>query len=529
MQTPNSNASGILADRIRSLLADRGLSLADVARRSRSGDRYGPLHHIPHNLYDAVRRRQFSPSAYQIEALSLLSGYRFVDWLQLFGFSLDSVLRFQVLFPALRTVELDTSVYHSRAEIPAFCDLAPGAFDAPLTPLSRWLGPTGFLHADTTPGHVDPAFRFVKIGSQDAFAFPDLLPGSIVRVNPALKGQGTDSDRKPRDGDFCLVEHGRGYVCSRTFPPDEKRILLCSKHLPYSCAELELGTQAKLVGTADMEFRRIVNSENPVVPKSLGGDWKPTALPAILPPGNVGEFLRRARRRSGLSFREASKRTQVIASALEDQRYFCAPGSLSDCETRKTTSRHIHKLISICAVFSASVRGCLEAAGVSLAVPGQTAMPARLLGADASVRDFPGSVAQSQFLTELERRIEGLPYFLFGSMPDFFQMPDLSLRDIFWAGGAERFIQPYLKGAIVLILDRRKKIPRSSLACPKWAQPLYVFLRRDGRYLCGSCVHTNGVLVIHPCTTGLPSVLRLRNRTDAEVVGQIVGVIRRLR
>ena len=59
--------------------------------------------------------------------------------------------------------------------------------------------------------------------------------------------------------------------------------------------------------------------------------------------------------------------------------------------------------------------------------------------------------------------------------------------------------------------------------------PLHVFLRRDGSYLCGSYSRQNGTMLIHPCTEELPQLLRLDEHTDAEVVGQIVGVVRRLR
>jgi transcriptional regulator with XRE-family HTH domain len=289
-----------------------------------------------------------------------------------------------------------------------------------------------------------------------------------------------------------------------------------------------MGTQAALVGTADLEFRRTAKTDDPVVPKHFGGYWKPLALPATLPAGNVGEFIQRARKRSGLSFREASKRTRVIARMLRDARYFCSPGSLSDYETWKTPPRHIHKLISICAVYFASAAECLEAAGVPLNSPGGIPMPDRFMDDSEPARKFNLPTGQSLFQTELARRFQEIPYFLLRAMPAYFGLPDMSVRDIFWSGGMDSFHHPYLKTAVFLVVDRKKKIPRSSLACPKWAQPLYVFLRRDGSYLCGSCLRVDGSLVIQPCMANLPKLLRLRNRTDAEIVGQVVGIIRRL-
>jgi hypothetical protein len=132
-------------------------------------------------------------------------------------------------------------------------------------------------------------------------------------------------------------------------------------------------------------------------------------------------------------------------------------------------------------------------------------------------------------MTEIEHRFDQLPYFLHRALPHFFGMSGLSVRDVFWAGGVERFTHPYLDGAAFVVVDRRKKVARSSLSCPLWAQPLYVFLRRDGSYLCGSYSRADGVLAIRPCTAGLPKLLRLREGADIEVVGQIVGIARRLK
>src|SRR5271157_2825997 len=116
-------SSPSLPDRIRSILAARGLSLAKVSRSSGALASNNRLHHIPHNFYSAFHNRRFSPSIYQVLTLSILSGYRLVDWLTVFGFSLDDVSRLQASFPALRTVELDARVYQGSALVPWFEDI----------------------------------------------------------------------------------------------------------------------------------------------------------------------------------------------------------------------------------------------------------------------------------------------------------------------------------------------------------------------------------------------------------------------
>jgi len=180
-------------------------------------------------------------------------------------------------------------------------------------------------------------------------------------------------------------------------------------------------------------------------------------------------------------------------------------------------------------VYFAKAAEFLEAAGVRPSAFGQLPIPGRFLEQSQTDRGVHAPSNSSKCMNEIERRFEQLPIFLHGAMPDFFGLPDLSVRDVFWAGGVQQFVHPHLDGAAFLVIDRRKKIPRSSLSCPIWAQPLYVFLRRDGSYFCGSGTRSNETLVIRPCTAGLPKLLRLRSRKDAEVIGQIIGIVRRLK
>jgi transcriptional regulator with XRE-family HTH domain len=529
MSAPLSSSATKLVEKIHSLLATRGLSLADICRESRSHSADTGFGHVPHNLYDAIRKRQFSPSIFQIASLSALSGYRFIDWLKLFDFSLDDVSRFQALLPALRTAELDARIYDLDAKVPWFREVRPHSLSSPLLPLSRWLAHAEPRRAARIAPAMPQAIRFVKIGSHDAFAFPNVLPGSIVRVKPLANRHTEVPVENECSSKLFLVEHGRGFACSQIYRSGQNQIVLCPRQVPYASLELEQTTQALVLGVADLEIRHIVSIEKPLVPGKLGGYWPPVELPVSLPARHVGALIRRARKRSGLSFREASKRTRLIAKTLRDSRYFCAAGSLSDYETRTSPPRHIQKMISICATYFVSAADFLQAAGVEFDGPDQLPMPAEFLENIRAGKRTESAPRSPEFVNEMKRQFPELPYFLRGAMPGFFGIARLSIRDVFWAGGIQRFVHPYMDGALFLIVDRRRKTIRSSLSCALWAQPLYVFLSRDGTYLCGSCSRLNGILMIRPCAAGLPKLIRLRNRVDAEVVGQIVGIVRRLK
>jgi len=77
-------------------------------------------------------------------------------------------------------------------------------------------------------------------------------------------------------------------------------------------------------------------------------------------------------------------------------------------------------------------------------------------------------------------------------------------------------------------VNRRDKRPIHFTSKPAWQQPVYVILMRNGTYLCACCGIENGTLVIHPYSHQFRRSEHLRYHHDAEVVGRIVTVIRKL-
>ncbi len=460
-------------------------------------------------------------------AFSVISGYRFVDWLTIFGFSLDDISRVQASSVPLHTMELDATVYHPRVRIPWFRDLRKPDLNSPLVPLSQWL-----THSE--PRQIEslsqkPATdRFIKIGSEDAFAFPELLPGSIVRVRQRERGPLRVGANGQKSKTLFLVEHSRGLSCAPIQRVDRSRFLMCSAQLPYAPIEFEEGKQAAILGAADLEIRPLGVTEQPVVPPSLGRFWNPAALARNKRPPNLGELIRSARERSGLSFREASERTAEIGQILEEPLCFCAPSSLSDYETRTAPPRHAQKMISICSVYGLAASRYLQAAGLRLDEGGPLPMPEEFIGSSDGQEAKETLRPASYFFEEMRNRFGEFPFFLRDALSSLFGMRDLSVRDVFWAGGASDFTHRYLLGCAFLVVDRRRKTPRPSLSSPTWAQPLYVLQTRDGHYLCAACSLQNGTLMLRSCLTGFPKVLRLRNRVDAEVIGKVTGAVRRL-
>lgn len=208
-----------------------------------------------------------------------------------------------------------------------------------------------------------------------------------------------------------------------------------------------------------------------------------------------------------------------------------SPSSLSDYETRDTPPRQLQKVITMCLVYAVPFRTLLNAVGVPAEKAGKESIPDRFIprlppagfqdgGFDTDERESKG------FLGELLRRCGEVPLFLRGSVGAISGMAAPSLRSFFWVGGLEIPLHPFLANALIVSVDQHKKRPVDSRPRPPWQQSLYVVLKRDGTYLCGPCGMENGMLVMHPDAEHLKLREQFRNHRDAEVVGQIVAVLR---
>jgi hypothetical protein len=526
----SNQASPPVAIRTRNILATRGLTLSEVARRSRAMYPNDPRFHVPPNLYHTVQYRGFSPSIQQLAVLSRCSGYRLVDWLATFGVVLDDIPRLQAVLPARYTTLIDQNVYDERTWVLSFEPISRGAPENPLRPLGesfRIAGPRRYSDSHQKP---KSGFVYAKIGSRDALAFPDLLPGSIVRVatKPALDPR---DEFAGRSGSLFLVEHGRGLACCRLHVVDRNRVVLCPTQLPFAHTELDLNKEARIIGSVDFELRPAAARTPAPISPNMARFWSPPPLEQLSADLRLDDLLRRARRRSGLTFREASAKSSLIARALENDEFFCAAGSLSDYETTTEGPRHIHKMFSLCALYSISAWEFMKAARVFPSDAGVDPMPEELLGRaqvqGAALTESPADGGRSPSARSGHSPAE-FPYFLGRAAAEYFEMPHLSIRDIFSVGRARESFHPYLADAVAIIVDRRRKRITARPSYPLWAQPSYILLGHDGQYVCTSCNSDGEMLVMRPFSNGFERPLRLKSPSEVEVIGTVVGILRGL-
>jgi len=517
-----------LAERVKSILATKRLTLHQASQTSATLLGRGSPYYLPHNLYYDLSHGHFSPSLFQLVAFSRISNYRLRDWLRVFGFDIEAIPRLQIQLRSKRTTLLESSLDDPNSRIRWFRSLHTGTLSTDIVPLAHLLEWAEPRRLASLSGFHDGGFLYAQIGSEDALGFPELLPGSIARVNSELTGEALAQVTAERSPHLFLIQHDRGLHCCHVRVSGRGRIGTISSQLPYARMDFKVPGEARILGVVDLEIRNLLAPRQPSVAKSLAKRWNPDLLSAN--PSQLGPLLRRARIETGLSFRAAAATSRELADAMGDERYFTASGSLSDYETFNTPPRHFHKVITFCVIYSLRLNQIFQVLDLKLDEAGREPIPDLLAGRNSSetvASTDTDPMERTGFLSELAGELGGAPFFLRSSLRVLCGLPRLSLKDIYWIGGSANTVHPYLNGATLVVVNRQRKKPNDCASKPLWQQPLYIILRRDGTYLCGCCSQENDSLVIHTYRGGVHKREELRSR-DAEVLGKVVSVARRL-
>ena len=525
------------ADRVRQILSTKGLTLYRVSQRSAEIFGHSSPYFIPQHFYFDLATEDLSPSIHQLLALSRISNYRLCDLMAIFGFHLNDIPRLQLGIPWRRTVLLDTSIYDVDQWVPWFAESLHESSLSAIAPLGQLIKMGTPRRARELLALNKRQFLYAKVGREDLFAFPTLTPGSIARIDVQRKPDLLSVPGSNPNKNIFLVENGPILNCGHLRVIDKSRIVLCSTHFPFTHVELTLGLGVRIIGLVDAEIRPF--GVQPALEIAAGTPTSSKVTPAITaaPPGGLQQLLRMSRARVGLSFREASTLSRSIAGSLADQMYFTAAGTLSDYKDLSSPPRHIQKMISLCILYCIDFWTFLRAGGLPLDGLGNDPLPDEMIRRVESPRNQTGNeVARTTrlgrdsggFLSTLIDQWEEIPLFIKNALPTLTKLKDLSLSDIFWIGRNQDPVHPCLIGATFVAVNRRAKTPVQSTARTAWEQPLYVLLKRDGSYLCSSCTLQQGVLIVHPHSESPHDALRLRNGIDAEVIGQVTAIVRRL-
>jgi len=262
-----------LLNRVRSILDRRGLTIYDLSKLSEKVFGQSSRHFISHNFYYDLRMGKVYPNIYQVFSLSCFSNYRLVDWLRVFGFELDEIPRLQTLVKRHRTVILNSTNYDSEAYVPWFQTCAPPADLRKITPLGRILRRAGTRRLRKVERWNRKSFLYAKVGQEDALAFPELVPGSVLRVDPSVTSASGKTDVRRSSQQFYLVEHSEGLSCCRLSFRNAERVGLISDHLPFGNLEFHLDKEIRILGVADLEIHPLKNAPPARVSTEIAKKW----------------------------------------------------------------------------------------------------------------------------------------------------------------------------------------------------------------------------------------------------------------
>jgi len=523
------------AEQVRQILSSRGLTLYRVSQQTAQIFGHSSRFHVPHNLYYDVANPSLIPTIHQLLGLSHVTNYRLFDWLAVFGFDMDQISRLRLSVPRQRTALLDSAVHDTHAWIPWFAERPKAGPLPPIAPLRQLLASAQPRRAQEFLTLSKKRFLYGKVGEGDVHAFPHLAPGSIVRVDERPLEELRSGPMNTAAGPFFLVEYVFGFTCSQLVMLEKGRIMLLAPLRPCAQLELRLGEDARILGVVDAEIRPIRNHCGVQMPHPSAGSRRPRLLHARSLQTDLKDLLRSSRLRVGLSFREASEMSRWIANTLSDGLYFAAPSTLSDCETLSAPPRHLQKIITLCIVYGIDFQEFLRACGLPLDQMGCDPIPDGLIPRQAPNRSPGSPIPNGQeslqeyngFLDSLLQQWEEVPLFLRHSLSELTGLKNFSLSDFYWVGGDKAPIHPWLINAAFVVVNRRVKKPTRSTANAACEQPIYLILKRDGSYLCGRCALQQGSLVVHGYPGGPFGTQQFRNGIDAEVVGQVMTIVRR--
>lgn len=384
---------------IRNILSQEGHTITQLSAATRQ--RYGSRspYFIPATLFYQLRTG-VTPHICQIVALSESTGYRFTDWLRMFGFDLQQIPRLQMGLHPERTVLL-TPMEDWLDPFPRRHSLDGEALGrerlARATACtSEAVAPTFFWNS-AAPALRERGARdrylFAKIGSGDAAVCPELLPGTIVRVDRYFAQRIRALPQASMERLLWLVEQPKGLTCCRLQWIDDRQIVLLPSRPPWGRWPLRLPTEARILGFVDSDLR-------PGQQARLRPRAGPMDLAALSPLRHkddgmkLSDLLRISRARTGLTFREAHRLTRTMAEILGNREYAIALGTLSDYEAMGTLPRHIAKTLSLCAVYCMDFRELMATARVNIDDSAKLPLP----GPDSRVHfrsQFPSDAAAS--------------------------------------------------------------------------------------------------------------------------------------
>jgi hypothetical protein len=505
-------------NKVRTALVRAGTNLhhvSEITRQPPYGDRTNFA--IPHWFYSELEHGG-TPHICQVIALSQITGYRFVDWMSLFGYRLDDIPRLQASLPREESLPLSAVTYDKDA--PVECRDTGSISDDALEetqPLSDVLGAQYVTTVGALERARDGKYLYVKMGDADDSLYPRIGAGSIVRIDTERTQLGA-----PGQAARVLAVHWNNRLLLTFLKPVAGKPGIVVLPPRYPALEQGVGRDMTIVGTADGELRLLRDEP---VSKSLRRVRQVASSPSRDTGITARADLRRYRERAGLNLRQVHALTVNVSELTGDASYVVSQSCLFRCELGNALPRHISKIISLCIVYGVSLWEILHGAGIQI-VPDAGRRMSDSPEADTTAREHVGTT-QVIDCRPWTKMLTDVPLFLREVVPALLGQRQISLETVYTCGAALRANNPMFQGAILLTVDPRQRNVERVKAQARYREPMFLLRSPSGQYLSGACSVQNGTLTVQP-RLQTPTVLARFARAEVEVLGRITGVVRLL-
>jgi transcriptional regulator with XRE-family HTH domain len=245
---------------------------------------------------------------------------------------------------------------------------------------------------------------------------------------------------------------------------------------------------------------------------------------------SLGNLLKRARMRLQLGFRNVEELSSKIAAKERDGRFYLSAARLAQIENDDETPSHF-KIFTLSAIYGLSFYEILSSCGVDpnrvhkyraeIGLAATRPVSPELYGFDAMVK-VPVRLDPS--FTWERTQLINRAVALWGEIPAAFLLECNPRQNMYaYIGLEDDTMYPLLRqGSLVMIDERRRSVTNGGWN-NEFERPIYLVETRDS-YLCGWCRVEGSEIMIIPHPISAAPVRTFNLSTDAEVIGQVVGV-----
>ena len=246
-----------------------------------------------------------------------------------------------------------------------------------------------------------------------------------------------------------------------------------------------------------------------------------------------GQRLRRERERLNLRYRDVEQASKAIADRHGNDEFIIALSRLADIENRGTMPS-LYRLYSLCAIYRLDLKEVLRWFGIPLENlvfdSSRVAVDdTHLVGFEASTDgDLAVPLVLGREVNWSETGYLGRSLEQWGRFPiESLQHLDLGKYRYGFIGSEDWSMYPILSpGSFIQIDESKRKIATDGWV-DEFDRPIY-FVEHRSRCFCRWCDESSSSLILLPHPSSNKPAEVFRNQSEVEVVGQVVGVAKRL-